>query len=125
MENNAHCKKEGDIAALKSDIKTIFKRMDEQLTITKAVYDLTAEIRVMNSRLETIESGQRQLKEDVDSVKVIDSRLATIEKGQIMIKEDVEEMKAKPGKRWDSMVGAIIAAVVSLIVGTVIGGNIG
>lgn len=99
MENH-NCKKEGDIAILKTDVKTIFKRMDEQLSITKAVYDLAAEIRVMNNRLQTME------------------------KGQIELKKDVEELKTKPAKRWDALIGAIITAVVSLVVGAVIGGKL-
>jgi len=99
MENHA-CKRDGEIATLKTDIKTIVKRMDEQLSITRAVYDLAAEIRVMNNRLQTME------------------------KGQIELKKDVEELKTKPAKRWDALIGAIITAVVSLVVGAVIGGKL-
>ena len=99
MENH-NCNKEGDLAILKTDVEIIFKRMDEQLSITKAVYDLAAEIRVMNNRLQTME------------------------KGQIELKNDVEELKTKPAKRWDALIGAIITAVVSLVVGAVIGGKL-
>jgi len=101
MDNNYVCSKEADIGGLKSDIKTIYKQMEKQLTITNAVYELTAEMRVTNSRLENIEHGQHQLKEDVD------------------------ELKAKPGKRWDTLITAVITAIVGLIVGAVVGGGLG
>jgi len=99
MENHA-CKRDGEIATLKTDIKTIVKRMDEQLSITRAVYDLTSEIKVMNNRL------------------------ATMEKGQADLKKDIDEIKAKPAKRWDALIGAIVTAVVSLVVGALIGGKL-
>lgn len=95
-----NCTKEGAIAGLQSDVKTIFKRMDEQLSITKAVYELTAEIRVMNNRLKTIENGQEQLK------------------------QDVEEMKAKPGKRWEVLIASAITAIVGLVIGLFVSGGI-
>ena len=38
------CIKEKDLATLQSEVKAIFKRMDEQLGVTRAVYELTAEI---------------------------------------------------------------------------------
>jgi hypothetical protein len=86
------CIKEGEIAGLQSDVKTIFKRMDEQLEITKAVYDLTSEIRVMNNTVKTIQGGQEQLK------------------------KDVEDLKSRPGKRWDLIVSGIIGAIITGLV---------
>ena len=99
MENHT-CKRDVEIATLKTDINTIFKRMDELLSITKAVYDLTSEIKVMNNRL------------------------ATMEKGQADLKKDIDEIKAKPAKRWDALIGASVTTVVSLVVGALIGGKL-
>lgn len=99
MENYAVCKKEAEIAGMRTDIKTIYKRMDEQLSLTKAVYDLAAEIRVMNQRLETIESCQTQLK------------------------DDVEELRMAPSKRWNNVVMAIITALVAAVVAYFLGKN--
>jgi len=92
------CKHEGKIAALESNINTVFKRMDEQLTVTKAVYELAAEIKVMNQRLEAIEAEQKRSR------------------------KNFEELSAKPAKRWETLITAIITAVVGIVVGAVLRG---
>ena len=101
------CIKEGDIAALHADIKGIFKRMDEQLTISKAVYDLVAEIKVMNielknlnTRIEALEGTQKETKMD-------------LKKDIEGIKSEVEELKAQPGRKWNSVISTVITALVS------------
>lgn len=92
MAECVHCSKEGEIAGLKSDIKAIFKRIDEQIKLVEAVHDLAAEMRVMNVRLQTIEDGQKQMKEDMD------------------------EMKAVPAKRWNHVVQTVIGVVLAAVV---------
>ena len=83
------CGKQADIAELKSDVKAIFKRIDEQVMLAKAVYDLVAEVKVMNVRLAGLALAQDQFKKDVDA------------------------LKAYSGKKWEAMIRAAISAIVS------------
>jgi len=87
------CIKEKDLATLQSEVKAIFKRMDEQLGVTRAVYELTAEIKVMNQSITTLATGQDQLK------------------------RDVEELKSKPGRKWENMTGAALIALITGVIG--------
>lgn len=86
------CQQLERIATMENNIKTIFKRMDEQLTITKAVYELTAEIKVTNERIENLTKAQN------------------------IIKDDLEELKATPRNRWNALIGVIISAIGSGII---------
>jgi len=90
------CSRERDLATLQSEVGAIFKRMDEQLTITRAVYDLAAELKVMNQSIDILSKGQDRLT------------------------HDVEELKAKPGRRWDSLIGALLAALASGLAGYIL-----
>ena len=82
------CSQLGAIARLDSEIESIFKRLDEQLSISKAVYELAAEVKVMNERMTSIVKTQAEMR------------------------VDLEEMKSTPRNRWNQVVTGLIAAVV-------------
>lgn len=67
-------------------------------------------------RIDEIEKKQNDIAELVGSVKVLADREVRVEEDVKEIKEDVKEMKAKPGKRWESVVSHIICAVAGIIV---------
>ena len=93
------CKKELEInalsttiAGLKSDVRTIFKRVDEQLALSKAVYELVAEIKVMNEKLQNLSDKQEAMS------------------------KELEALKAQPARRWEDIVKAVIASAISGLV---------
>ncbi|MDL2254574.1 hypothetical protein LJC49_11030 [Ruminococcaceae bacterium OttesenSCG-928-I18] len=96
MEPGHICQKQKELGQLQSDVKTIFKRIDEQMTITKAVYELAAEVKVMNERMETMAKAQQEMRDDLD------------------------ELKSVPKGRWNSVVTTIITAAVAGLVAYVL-----
>lgn len=82
------CTKQAEIAKLQSEVDAIFGRIDEQLSLTKAVYELIAEVREISVKLQVITDSQQLLKKEVD------------------------ELKSTPKKRWDGIVQTALGAVV-------------
>ena len=72
MDGQRTCIQTERFGKMESDIKTIFKHIDEQLTITKAVYELAAEVRVMNERMENMTRAQQEMREDLDELKAVE-----------------------------------------------------
>ena len=77
---------------MQAEIKSIFKRMDEQLALSKAVYELAGEIKVMGERIKSLGEGQ------------------------IRLQQDVEELKATPRRRMDTVIAAFIGAIATALV---------
>ena len=87
-----HCIQVAEVAGLKSDVKTIFKRMDDQMSMSNAISELTAELRVMNERITNMAADQKRTR------------------------EEVEKLKGAPKKRWDGIIQTMISAVVGGLV---------
>ena len=83
-----YCLQQGAMAKMENEIKTISKHMDEQTRISNAVYELTAEVRVMNERMTTLTEAQAAMR------------------------ADLEEMKATPKNRWNTLITGAISAIV-------------
>lgn len=63
---------------------------------------------------------ERSSAEHGEQLKTLFVTVGRIEQISSDIREAVEELKAKPGHRWDSLVGYLLAAVAALIVGRLI-----
>lgn len=92
MSETHNCTQRENITKLQTEVKAIFKRMDEQTALAKSVTELAASIKIMAVEMQT-------LRDDITEVK-----------------GDVKEMKAKPAKRWESLVGTVIAVIVTAVV---------
>lgn len=79
---------EKETAALHEQNKTIFTRLDKQDAIIES-------LRAMTSTLGTLVDSQSRMEKKVNAVK-----------------DDVDELKAKPGKRWESVIGYALSAIV-------------
>ena len=77
---------------MQEQIKTLFNRQDEIKELTETVHKLALSIERQGLSLKSTD-------EKVDGLKI-----------------DVDEMKAKPAKRWDSVVGIVITAIVTAVV---------
>lgn len=86
------CSHEKEIASLMEQNKTIFKRLDEQASLTRSVYELAAELKVMNSELKSMRQDMAELKSDLD------------------------EIKKKPGRRIDDITKALVTALAGAVV---------
>ena len=87
------CTKERELATLRSEVSAIFHRMDEQLTIARAVYDLAADMKVARQSIDILTNGQEK------------------------IAQDVEELKSKPGRRWESITLTSVITLISAAIG--------
>lgn len=90
------CIKEKELALMESDIQQLFKQLSEAAMLTKAVYELTSELRITNQSIDVLTKSHDQVRKDVD------------------------ELKFKPTKRWDNLVQTLIVVVASGIVGGMI-----
>lgn len=86
-----------------NEILTTQARMDERINmLSKQVSDLknlTETVQRLAITLERQGAALQSTERKVDGVKA-----------------DVDELKAKPGKRWDSAVGTVIAVIITAIV---------
>jgi predicted nucleic acid-binding Zn-ribbon protein len=71
-------------------------------------------------RLDDMEKRQDNLDDLVGTVKVLADREARVEKDVGEIKSSVNELKAKPGKRWDSLVDKIVLTLAAAVVGFIL-----
>ena len=71
-------------AAMRRDMKTAFRRIDEQTKLTDTVHQLALSIRDLANKQDSTQS-------DV-----------------IRISRDVEELKGRSGKRWDGIIFELI-----------------
>lgn len=71
-------------------------------------------------RIDDIEKRQNNLDELVGTVKVLAVREENVENDVKEIKSDVKTLTGKPGKRWENLVGTIIAAIAAAVVGYIL-----
>ena len=85
MENV--CSHEKEIASLMEQNKTIFRYLDEHAALTRSVYELAAELKVMNTELKNIRADISELKAEMDGIRM------------------------KPAKRVDDFTRAVLSAL--------------
>lgn len=66
--------------------------------------------------LQTLSTMQEQISKILTVCERLTVRQDFTEQQISEIKEDVNELKGKPGKRWDGMVTAFLAAVIGVLV---------
>ena len=82
------------LATHSEQLKSIFKRLDEQSQLTQTVHKLATSIELLVAKQE-----------------VTTEKVAETNKKLEAITHDVEEIKQKPAKRWDELVKIIISAI--------------
>lgn len=83
----------------------------------KRLTEVEARSKSNSHRIDAVEDRQDKLDELVGSVKALATREEVVERDVKEIKEDVKTLATKPGKRWDSMVDKVIAAIIGAFVG--------
>ena len=78
-------------ARIEEQIKSIFKRLDEQKEMMESIHKLATSV-------ELLASAQKSTEKKVDG-----------------LTKEVEEIKYKPAKRWDLVVTALISAVMAFL----------
>lgn len=84
---------QSDIAEMRADIKSTWKRIDEQKALAESVHKLALS-------MERMHHEQTSQRKDMDAIRT-----------------DVNALKEKPAKRWEAVVGALLAAAVSFVAG--------
>ncbi len=93
VETNATIQKVlQDQARMSEQIKSMFKRIDEQKALTESVHELAVSLKLLAS-------AQKSTEQKVDG-----------------LASDVEAIKQKPAKRWDSVSAVAITAIVTAVV---------
>lgn len=82
-----------DLAAVKEQCKTLFNQQAQQNKLTETVHSLAISMQKMVDE-------QNHMRADLTGVR-----------------SDVDEIKARPGKRWESVVEKVILTVVAALVG--------
>lgn len=77
-----------------------------------------------NHRLNNLENEVKQISELVSSVKVLATNIEGMNKELAKQGERLEKIEERPGKRWESVVAAVIAGVVGLLFGLISSGII-
>lgn len=78
-----------DIAEIKRDLKGVWKRIDEQMELTKSVNELTIKVETQGTELKNL--------------------VGTL----TTLVEDIGEIKQKPAKRWEGLIAQIISILVA------------
>lgn len=78
-------------ARIEEQIKSIFKRLDEQKQMIESIHKLATSV-------ELLASAQKSTEKKVDA-----------------LTHEVEEIKYKPAKRWDLVITALISAVMAFL----------
>lgn len=74
-------------------------------------------------RIKTLEAGQKALLELTSSVRELANEQGHVKKDLEEIKEDVKGLAARPGKRWDSIVSTLLAALAGAFAAWLISGG--
>lgn len=80
-----------DLARIEEQLKSVFRQLNEQKALTESIHKLATSVEMLTQ-----------------------SQIATEKKVDGLTK-DVEEIKAKPAKRWDLVITAIISAVMAFL----------
>ncbi len=81
-----------DIASLKSELKSTWKRIDEQKQLAESVNTLALSVRDLTNAQ----------KNNTDTI--------------ADLRHDVDELKEKPAKRWEGVVGVVITAIATAVI---------
>ena len=68
-------------------------------------------------RIDDLEADNKALHQLATSVEVLATKQETIEANVTEIKDDVKSLKALPGRRWEAILKAALAAVIAGLVG--------
>lgn len=80
------------IAALQQDVKAAFRRIDEHTKLVESVHSLALAVQEHTGELKRLSEHQAAMRADLD------------------------ELKARPTKRWDTVITAGITGIVAFVV---------
>lgn len=72
-------------------------------------------------RLDRLETEVSDLQKLTEAVAVTASNVSRLQEDITEMKEDVKALAAVPSKRWDAVIGYVMAALISGVVGVFIG----
>ena len=73
-------------------------------------------------RIEHLEKSTDVLNRLATSIEVMATKQETMSDNIVKMDEKITTLEEKPGKRWDSLVTAIISSLVGIIIGAIVAG---
>ena len=98
--------------------------METEHDYSAAIAELAQRGKSNTHRLDKLEQRQDALDKLVTSVEVLATRQESVEGDVKEIEEDVTGLAARPGKRWDSIVSTLLAALVGAFAAWLLSGGI-
>lgn len=74
-----------------------------------------------HKRIDDIAKEVNDLQKLTEAVAVTATNVSRLQADVTEMKEDVKSLAAVPAKRWDAVVGYVLAAVISGIIGVIVG----
>ena len=87
----------------------------------KTLEDAVQSAKSAHRRLDRLESEVNDLQKLTEAVAVTANNVKRLQTDVTEMKNDVKALAAVPAKKWDAVIGYVMAALVSGIVGVVIG----
>ncbi|MBP5475432.1 MAG: hypothetical protein J6X83_04180 [Methanomicrobium sp.] len=88
--------------------------------VLASIAEFKAEVREMNRRLEKLETLPDNIHELSTSIKLLAQKQEDLEKDNKSVMSDVSKLKSIPAKRWESLIGYLVAGVVGAILTNVV-----
>lgn len=95
--------------------------MDNEQIVIK-LQEVTDKACRNEGRIKKLENENAVLHQLATSVAVMAEQMKGLNRNVTTLTSEVEEIKAKPSKRYDTLVTAVITALISAIIGFVVGG---
>ena len=87
----------------------------------KTLEDALQSAKSAHRRIDRLETEVGDLQRLTEAVAVTAANVSQLQKDIAEMKSDVKGLAAVPAKRWDAVIGYVMAALVSGIVGVIIG----
>lgn len=99
-----YCEKEGEISKISTEIKAMWKRIDEMRQIYGSLAELTKSVQSLTVSTSLLAEQMSNTRQDVAEVKA-----------------DMEEIKKRPGDSWNNLTRVVTSSIVTGLIGLLIG----
>ncbi len=97
--------------------------MDNETEYVRRLQEVDDRSRRNEGRIKKLEADQKALLELTSSVRELANEQGHVKQDLAEIKEDVKGLAARPGKRWDSIVSTLLAALAGAFAAWLISGG--
>ena len=81
-----------------------------------SIAEFRTEVREMNRRLEKLETLPDNIHELSTSIRLLAQKQTDLEEDNKSVRQDVAKLKSIPAKRWESLIGYVIAGLIGAFI---------